>query len=36
MNLQLGFGNESGENLIAMCLANAMGLNFPGWRRMIE
>lgn len=28
----LRFGNEFGENLIAMCLANAVGLDFPGRR----
>jgi len=31
----LGFDNESCEYLIAMWLANAMGLDFPGRRRMI-
>jgi len=32
----LGFGNESCEYLIAMWLANAVGLDFPGRRRMLE
>jgi hypothetical protein len=31
----LGFDDESCEYLIAMWLANAMGLDFPGRRRMI-
>ena len=31
----LGFDNEPCEYLIAMWLANAMGLDFPGRRRML-
>ena len=31
----LGVGNEFGENLIAMGLADAVGLDFPGRKRMI-
>ncbi len=31
----LGFANESCEYLIAMWLANAMGLDFPGRSRML-